>query len=145
MDPFHLAVGQNRCPCCGQGALFKSWLSLHECCSVCGARYFRDPGNWTAPTAFGYGVGATAAVLAMVVMWFVNGLAAGSEFIIIGVALVATLASMRHIKAWWVAVLTRMGHVYPDPVAVDSEPGVGGDEPSAASASDAGPERPDDR
>lgn len=115
MDAFHLAVGQNRCPCCGQGQLFRSWLKLNETCAVCGARFFRDPGNWTAPTAFGYGIGAASAVAAMVVMWFVNGLAAGSELVIIAVAVGATLASLRHVKAWWVAVLARMGHVYPDP------------------------------
>lgn len=122
MDPFHLAVGMNRCPCCGQGALFKGWLKLHETCEICGARYFRDPGNWTAPTAFGYGIGAASAVAAMVVMWFYNGLAAGSEYVVIAAAILMTLATMRHVKAWWVAVLTRMGHVYPDPVSdsVDS-------------------------
>jgi uncharacterized protein (DUF983 family) len=115
MDPFQLAVGQGRCPCCGQGALFASWLRLNDTCSVCGARFFRDPGNWTAPTAFGYGIGAASAVATMVVLWFVNGLAAGSEYVIVAVAVVATLASLRHVKAWWVAVLARMGHVYPDP------------------------------
>lgn len=30
------------------------------------------------------------------------------------VAVTATLATFRHVKAFWVAVLTRMGHVYAD-------------------------------
>jgi uncharacterized protein (DUF983 family) len=107
---------------CGQGELFKGWLTLHDTCSVCGARYFRDPGNWTAPTAFGYGIGAVAAVLTLVVLWFVDGLQPGSEYIIIAVAVGATLATFRHVKAWWVAVLTRMGNVYPDAVATAAEP-----------------------
>lgn len=115
MDPFQLAVGMNKCPICGQGDLFKGWLTLHETCSVCGARFFRDPGNWTAPTAFGYGIGAASAVATMVVLWFYNGLSAGSEWVVAGVAVAVTLACFRHVKAWWVAVLTRMGHVYPDP------------------------------
>ena len=114
MDPFTLAVGQNRCPICGRGKLFKGWLALNDTCSECGARFFRDPGNWTAPTAFGYGIGAASAVVTMIGLWFYNGLASGSEFVVIGVAIAASLLSFRHVKAWWVAVLARMGHVYPD-------------------------------
>ena len=116
MDAFHLAVALNRCPVCGHGHLFKGWLTLHETCSVCHARYFRDPGNWTAPTTFGYGIGSASAVATMLVLWAMDSLVWGSEFIIIGVAVVATLATFRHVKAWWVAVLYRMGHVYADPV-----------------------------
>lgn len=119
MDPFRLAVGLNRCTVCGKGKLFKGWLTLNETCAVCGARFFRDPGNWTAPTAFGYGIGAASAVLTMIVLWTSDLMVSGAEFIIVGVAVVATLATFRHVKAWWVAVLTRMGHVYPDPVEPD--------------------------
>lgn len=118
MDPFRLAVGLNLCPVCGKGPLFKGWLTLHEVCEVCGSRFFRDPGNWTAPTAFGYGIGATTAVATMAILWAFDALFAGSEFIIITVAVGATLASFRHVKAWWVAVLTGMGKVYPDPEAL---------------------------
>jgi uncharacterized protein (DUF983 family) len=136
MDPFFLAVGQGRCPNCGQGPLFKSWLRLNDTCSVCGARFFRDPGNWTAPTAFGYGIGAASAVAAMVVMWFVNGLASGSELVIIGFAVAMTLATLRHVKAWWVAVLWRMGNVFPDPVRPDDATLGPSEDPLGALASD---------
>ena len=122
-DPMHLTVALNKGPICGQGDLFKGWLTLHETCSVCGSRYFRDPGNWTAPTAFGYGIGAGSAVLTMVIMWATGWLVAGSEYFIIAVAVVATLATLRHVKAWWVAVLAKMGKVYPDPKPA-SEPGA---------------------
>ena len=129
MDPYRLAVGMNLCPVCGQGKLFKGWLTLHETCEVCGSRFFRDPGNWTAPTAFGYGIGAASAVATMVILWAAGALFSGSEFIVIAVALVMTLGTFRHVKAWWVAVLTRMGHVYPDPPKPD--------EPAAPSGSEA--------
>lgn len=122
MDPFHLAVGLNKCPVCGQGDLFKGWLTLHDTCPVCQARYFRDPGNWTAPTAFGYGIGAASAVATMVVLWAFDALGGGSELVVIAVAVGMTLTTFRHVKAWWVAVLTRMGHVYPDPQAPEGRP-----------------------
>jgi uncharacterized protein (DUF983 family) len=127
MDPYHLAMGMNRCPACGQGALFKGWLTLHDTCEACGARYFRDPGNWTAPTAFGYGIGAATAVAMMVILWFVNGLAAGSEWVIIGVSVGVTLLSFRFVKAWWVALIYQFGYVYADTDvarAEDAEPGA---------------------
>lgn len=114
-DPMYLTVTLGKCPICGQGDLFKGWLTLHDTCSVCGSRYFRDPGNWTAPTAFGYGIGAASAVATIVLLWALDWLVPGSEFIVIAVAVVATLATFRHVKAWWVAVLARMGKVYPDP------------------------------
>jgi len=142
MDPFHLAVGMNRCPVCGQGKLFKGWMTLNETCEVCGSRFHRDPGNWTAPTAFGYGIGAASAVLTMLVLWAFDALGSGSEFIVIGVAVFMTLATFRHVKAWWVAVLTRMGHVYPDPPEADPDaatPAV--EEPVTSAYGDHGPGR----
>lgn len=134
MDAFHLAVALNKCPVCGQGDLFKGWLTLHETCSVCHSRYFRDPGNWTAPTAFGYGIGAASAVATMLVMWAFDGLGSGAEWIIIAVAVACTLGSFRHVKAWWVAVLARMGNVYPDPLAPTLPDGTEDDAHEAAVA-----------
>lgn len=135
MDPFHLAIGLGRCPVCGKGALFKGWLTLHETCEVCGSRYFRDPGNWTAPTAFGYGIGAATAVGTMVVLWLFDALVSGSEFLIIGVSVAVTLGSFRYVKAWWVAMLTRMGYVYPDQPEQPSD----ADPAEVAPPADAGP------
>lgn len=116
MDPFRSAVVEGRCPRCGKGALFKGWLALEQRCDVCGSVYHRDEGNWTAPTAFGYGIGAATAALMLVVLWGTGNLGDGAEYLIAGVSVAVTLASFRFVKAWWVVVLYRMGHVYPDPV-----------------------------
>ena len=41
-----LARGMRRkCPRCGQGALFKRWIALHERCAVCGLQYLRNQGD----------------------------------------------------------------------------------------------------
>ena len=35
-----------RCPCCGHGKLFKSFVVMHECCAACDERFEREPGQW---------------------------------------------------------------------------------------------------
>ena len=36
---------RRRCPRCGEGALFRRWLEVHERCSSCGLLYQPDPGD----------------------------------------------------------------------------------------------------
>jgi uncharacterized protein (DUF983 family) len=35
-----------RCPVCGQGHLFRHWVSMVESCPRCGLRFARAPGQW---------------------------------------------------------------------------------------------------
>ena len=35
-----------RCPCCGHGRLFKSFVTMRECCAACDERFEREPGQW---------------------------------------------------------------------------------------------------
>jgi uncharacterized protein (DUF983 family) len=35
-----------RCPVCGQGHLFRHWLSMVASCPRCGLRFARSPGQW---------------------------------------------------------------------------------------------------
>lgn len=42
-----------RCPQCGEGALFKGWVKLHDNCAVCGLKYLQDQGDlWAYLVAF---------------------------------------------------------------------------------------------
>lgn len=34
-----------KCPRCGQGQIFKRWVTLYDNCSVCGLQYLRDQGD----------------------------------------------------------------------------------------------------
>jgi uncharacterized protein (DUF983 family) len=45
-----------RCPACGQGRLFRGWLSMHERCGHCGRRFQREPGYFLGSIYFNYGV-----------------------------------------------------------------------------------------
>ena len=42
---FFRRVLADRCPQCGQGALFRRWARLHERCDVCGLVYRREAGS----------------------------------------------------------------------------------------------------
>jgi len=47
-----------RCPTCGQGKLFRSWIRMERECSVCGLKYEREPGYFLGSIYFNYGVTA---------------------------------------------------------------------------------------
>jgi len=36
---------RKRCPRCGEGPLYRRWLTLHDRCPVCGLRYLADQGD----------------------------------------------------------------------------------------------------
>jgi uncharacterized protein (DUF983 family) len=53
-----------RCPVCGQGRPFSSWLGLRERCGVCAYRYERESGYWLGAMTLNYGlVGGLCLVL----------------------------------------------------------------------------------
>src|SRR5690349_20270837 len=41
-----------KCPQCGQGALYKRWLTFHEHCSSCGLHYLPNQGDLWGPLLF---------------------------------------------------------------------------------------------
>jgi len=36
---------RRKCPQCGQGALFRRWITLHDHCPVCGLKYLENQGD----------------------------------------------------------------------------------------------------
>ena len=103
-----------RCPACGRGSIFTGWLRLTETCRFCGVRFDRYAGNWLGPTVLAYGVGGMAAVAAGLVLVPRYGFFRGLAFALTAVAIVAALAAMRPIKAWWVWLMWRTGLVASD-------------------------------
>jgi uncharacterized protein (DUF983 family) len=55
-----------RCPACGEGKLFRNWISMNDPCPVCGRRFNRAPGYLLGSIYFNYGVTA----LLVVVLYF---------------------------------------------------------------------------
>ncbi len=45
-----------RCPFCGEGKLFRSWLKMHPKCEACGKNFEREPGFFLGSIYFNYGL-----------------------------------------------------------------------------------------
>lgn len=43
---------RKKCPQCGQGQLYKRWLTMNETCSSCGLNLKQDPGDLLGPLMF---------------------------------------------------------------------------------------------
>lgn len=106
VSPFAAGLG-GKCPRCGQGALFKSFLALHDQCRACGLDFSKaDAGDGPAVFIL-FIVGFIAVALAFVAhfVWFAPMWAA---FLISGVAAIAlSLALLRPMKATLIALQFR--------------------------------------
>jgi uncharacterized protein (DUF983 family) len=95
---------RGKCPRCGQGALFKTFLGLADSCNACGLDYSKaDAGDGPAVFIM-FIVGFVAVSVAFVArfVWFAPILTA---FLISGgVAIVLSLALLRPFKATLVAL-----------------------------------------
>ena len=104
----------SRCPCCGNGRLFRNWLSFLPACPRCGLVYEQWVGDWTTPTWIAHSIGFLAA-LGVFVWMFVTG--AGMEGPVppeLSVALLAGLFSLlclRPSKALWLGFMYWAGGV----------------------------------
>jgi uncharacterized protein (DUF983 family) len=56
-----------RCPVCGQGHLFRHWITMADECPRCGLHFHRTPGQWMGSWFLNLCVGQTAIVLVLVV------------------------------------------------------------------------------
>lgn len=103
VDPYSAGV-RGKCPRCGQGALFKSFLGLKDRCEVCGLDYSKaDPGDGPAVFIM-FIVGFVAVAVAFIArfVWFAPILTA---FLISGgVAIGLSVALLRPLKATLVAL-----------------------------------------
>lgn len=93
-----------KCPRCGQGALYKSYLGLNERCEACGLDFAKaDPGDGAIVFVL-FIVGFIAVALAFVArfMWYAS---IGVSFLIAGgAAIILTLAMLRPLKATLIAL-----------------------------------------
>lgn len=55
-----------RCPRCGKGKLFTSWIRMHERCGECGLDFHREPGFYLGSIYINYGLTAMAVTVTYV-------------------------------------------------------------------------------
>lgn len=100
-SPFSLGI-HGRCPRCGEGHLFKGYLSLAERCEVCGLDYsFADPAD--GPAFFSMAIGSIPALA--VGLWLEVSFSAPlwvHFFTTLPLILLGCLAVLRPAKGWLV-------------------------------------------
>jgi uncharacterized protein (DUF983 family) len=101
--PPHKTGMRGKCPQCGEGALFQSWLTVANSCTICGLNFsFADAGDGAAwfvlLFACVFGVGSILGVeVAYAPAWWVHALIAIPVLILVPVLL------LRPVKGWLVA------------------------------------------
>ena len=103
-----------RCPNCSKGALYASFLTLHETCPVCHVRYERWSGSWTIPVVMGYGSGALFA-FGLGFYFLKTDQLSGSENIIIPATIVFTAVFYPLCKNLSIFMLWNNGFITVDP------------------------------
>jgi uncharacterized protein (DUF983 family) len=104
--PFSAGLG-GKCPRCGQGALFKKYLSLNDRCDICRLDFSKaDSGDGPAVFVM-FIVGFIAVAVAFVArfVWFAP--IAGAFFVSGVVAVVLSLVLLRPFKATLIALQYR--------------------------------------
>lgn len=92
-----------RCPRCGEGALFKGYLTLRESCPKCGLSYaFADPADGPAFFVMCL-VGVIGMILLMVFEFTVHPPIWVHAVVTLPLLVAMCLGSLRPFKAWLVA------------------------------------------
>ncbi len=112
-----------RCPACGRGKLYKSFLTLNETCPVCHVRFERWSGSWTIPTVMGYGSGALFAI-ALGYTFHRMGRLEGSENIIMPATIAFTALFYPVCKNVSMFMLFQNGFIFVDPPTLVREGGA---------------------
>ena len=92
-----------RCPFCGTGKLFRSWLGMHAACPHCGQRFEREPGFFLGSIYINYGLTALIAAVVYPILMF-NKLVPEPYLTIGSLAFVVIfpLLFFRHARSLWI-------------------------------------------
>ena len=103
ISPYAAGLGC-KCPRCGQGLLFKTYLGLHDACAICDLDYAKaDSGD--GPAVFVIFIVGFAAVAIAFIARFVWFAPIWLAFLLsIGVATISIFAMLRPLKATLIAL-----------------------------------------
>ena len=94
-----------RCPLCGTGKIFRSWIHMAPACTVCGFIYEREQGYFIGAMYINYGI----TVLAIMAGWIILELVVRvSSDLLVGllgiIAIGVPMVVYPYSKALWMAV-----------------------------------------
>lgn len=94
-----------RCPRCGEGALFRGLVQMHDACPVCGLSFRREPGFYLGSIYLNYG--ATVIVTGLLYAVLVLGVGTSAETalcICLAVAVLLPVLLFRHARSLLLAL-----------------------------------------
>jgi uncharacterized protein (DUF983 family) len=107
-----------RCPRCGEGPLFKNFITMHQKCPRCSLKYERAPGYFLGSTYLNYGFMAFSTMSAYFALHyganFSNDQLSGPLLIY---CIVMPLILFRYARSWWLAM-----DCYCDPIEFGMHP-----------------------
>ena len=99
-----------RCPVCGRGKLFRSYLAMNSECSRCGVRFDREAGLWLGSMDINLTI---SLLLLLTPVIFLPDLGLKRELLIWGAGSVTVpLVLFRFVRGFWVALIYLSGGVY---------------------------------
>ncbi len=93
-----------RCPACGEGKMFRNWLTMRDPCEACGRKFNRAPGYLLGSIYFNYGATATLVVL-MYFGFYLSGILTGKALLVLLTvfSLLFPLWFFRYARGLWIA------------------------------------------
>ncbi|HTW89151.1 MAG TPA: hypothetical protein VMD75_14205 [Candidatus Binataceae bacterium] len=85
-----------RCPNCGSGRLFKTYMTMNRTCPVCGVVFWQNAGEWMGPVVMDYTVAVTCALVA----WIALVLLSAGEFFQMIIPAIAAAAGGAAVVPW---------------------------------------------
>jgi uncharacterized protein (DUF983 family) len=96
------AVAKQRCPICFQGRVFTGWISMQQCCPVCGARFEREHGFFVGALYVAYWMSVATLSSLMALFWAAGAGSAYRSFLLAAIALIPlSVLIFRYSRTVW--------------------------------------------
>jgi uncharacterized protein (DUF983 family) len=93
-----------RCPVCGQGRIFRSWLGMYERCPRCDWRYEREEGYFTGATAINLVVSELVVAALVIPLAIMQTSPAVVIPLALTVPVLLPILGFRHSRSLWMAL-----------------------------------------
>ncbi|MDB4439410.1 DUF983 domain-containing protein [Planctomicrobium sp.] len=95
---------QLKCPRCGEGKLYRTFMKMHDECPSCHLRLMREPGYYLGATYINYGITAISMTAIFFFVRLVFNIPMQSIiWPLFGFSIVLPLLLFRHARALWLA------------------------------------------
>ena len=101
-----------KCPVCGEGAIFGSHFRMNPTCSACGVTFWADPGEGLGAMYLDYAVATAAFIVAWIILAWATSLSDVALWIIISIISVASVLILYPItRSFWTVLIYISGGI----------------------------------